>query len=194
VGRLAVQIAIPVRNPLSMERLDPGPGEYLWRSVLFPEDAQRFAAEHGVRITIRPQGTDPIQGDSCAEPAAEGPWVDQTEPAASAARPLTTRKLAEAFNGIGGRDANGWAKLLGDASACQWAHPARLERGARGKRPAAWNPVTFALLLERLKDAPRLELRRRFRREPLLAEWREEWGRRIAELEAFGLDANDRQP
>jgi hypothetical protein len=54
--------------------------------------------------------------------------------------------------------------------------------------------VTFALLLERLKDAPRLELRRRFRREPLLAEWREEWGRRIAELEAFGLDANDRQP
>ncbi len=83
VERLAVQNAIPVRNPLSMERLDPGPGEYLWRSVLFPEDAQRFAAEHGVRITIRPQGTDPIQGDSCAEPVAEAPSVEKEGRAAA---------------------------------------------------------------------------------------------------------------
>ena len=108
-------------------------------------------------------------------------------------RPMKTRELAQAFDGIVGRDAPGWAKLLGDASACQWALPARLDPGARGKRPATWDPVAFALLLERLKDVPRSQLKRRFRAEPLLAEWREVWGRKIAELEAFGLDANDRQ-
>lgn len=59
VGRLAIQGTIPVRNPLDMGRVDPGPGEYLWKSVLFPRDAQRFAQEHGVTITIRPHGSGP---------------------------------------------------------------------------------------------------------------------------------------
>lgn len=113
--------------------------------------------------------------------------------AVGAPHPLTTRDLASAFAGIENRIESGWYKLLGNTAKCKWAASARIEPGARGKRPATWNPVAFALLLEQEKSIPRSELKRRFRTEPKLANWRKEWGRRIAELEAFGLDTNDRQ-
>jgi hypothetical protein len=51
--------SLVVRNGLSMEKLSAPSGDQLWRGVLFPRDAQRFAEEHGVSVTIRPHGSGP---------------------------------------------------------------------------------------------------------------------------------------
>jgi len=116
-------------------------------------------------------------------PTAEATNADTrtaTEPSAIAEQdkpaPLGTPAMADALDGIAGKDAAKWRRTLGEPP--KWMVTARVEAGMRGTRPATWNPVLLvAVMLERTM-ANEGQARQLFRTRPELAAWAEVWRER----------------
>jgi hypothetical protein len=196
-GRESLKVSIEDRGSLHLEAMAVCPRDVV---ALLTVRGRKVPDELRHLLQSSTESSEPVPG--ATEPAPEATdeqrtrWTPELITEArpdSAPRPLTTRDLAEAFDGIR-RQAEEWRRLLGDTGACKWAHPARVEQGARGKRPNTWNPVTFALLLEKRQEATRRALRERFRTRAELAEWRDEWARSIGALEHYFTGTDDRQP
>lgn len=123
-----------------------------------------------VAVTHRLPGE--VTPDSCADEAL-----------------LATRDLANALDGIAGKDAKAWAALLGDAKGnAKWALPARVKVGAKRGAPAGWNPVEMAKIMIRERRATPERIARAFRDREVLSPWLEEWRREQAAQRALARD------
>jgi hypothetical protein len=133
-------------------------------------------------------GAEPAPAGDAAVPLA----TIATEPAAAgpasvplrALRPLTTRMIADAFNGINQVSAAQWLVWLGDLKHHGWLIPARAE-----KRPApnsaTWWPLKLAELLQK-RGAEFDALNRCFLNAPALKPWLPAWQDARRERNAFG--------
>lgn len=86
---------------------------------------------------------------------------------------LDTSALADAFDGIGGRDAYAWKVFLGNVP--NWLLRARMAAGRRGVAQAKWDPVQFGRLLMAREVATERDISRRFRDSDALKKWRAAW-------------------
>lgn len=100
-----------------------------------------------------------------------------------AARRLTTKELAHSFDGISDWPAGRWLKNL---SSSKWLHPARIDLGAPGRASATWNPLIVAQMLhgrtkgDRARKIVLKSLNSKFRSNPLLEPWRDDWNEYFA--------------
>lgn len=91
---------------------------------------------------------------------------------------LSTKEIAQAFDGVNGWDCERWPKNL---SASSWLHSARIAIGTAGGAPSMWSPVVLAQLMHaRVKDNREREklmkiVLSRFTTIPALRPWRDEF-------------------
>lgn len=97
--------------------------------------------------------------------------------------PLTTGDMACLLDGIENRSATDWQRMLGDCP--KWLTSARVTRGAPGRAPASWNPVTVAIALQG-RRVPVAKLRPIFANQ-LAAHWADEWARANQAANDYGI-------
>ncbi|CDS51102.1 hypothetical protein [Polaromonas sp. CG9_12] len=91
---------------------------------------------------------------------------------------LSTKDIAQAFDGVNGWDCERWSKNL---SASNWLHSARIAIGQAGGAPSMWNPMLMAQLLHaRIKNKREKEklmkvFYSRFTKNPALRPWHDEF-------------------
>ena len=96
---------------------------------------------------------------------------------------LKTSNLAQSFDDINGWPARRWIKNL---SSSKWLHPANIDPGAPGRASATWSPLIVAQLVhgrtkgDRAKSKILKALSSKFRSNPLLEPWRDDWNEYFA--------------
>lgn len=106
---------------------------------------------------------------------ASEPAAPQPVPTPPAADGITTAQVAVAFDGILFSSEN-WPKRLSEA---KWTKEAMVAAGAAGGSSSLWNPLKLARLLyaRSREDKPKnlATLNTRFKRQDVLAPWRNDW-------------------
>lgn len=106
--------------------------------------------------------------DDKATPTAEQPPSRPAGPA-----PVTTVKVAQAFDGLHGWNIERWKTNLGNKPL--WLKACMVTEGDRGKRQITWNPVLIGAALHN-QGVKQNQIRARFQREgSLIADWFEVW-------------------
>lgn len=135
---------------------------------------------HASANTPHEAGASDEPGEAKREPAQADPERSPIGP-----KPLDTRTLADALDGIEDRRADEWRRLLGDAP--KWAMLARVSPGVRGRAAATWNPVALAHALTR-RGVTQAQIARLFRERVELEAWRDERSRSLSAFAEYGLD------
>ena len=116
-----------------------------------------------------------VSASDGVEPAKAGPLpVEQG---------LSTKDIAQAFDGVNGWDFERWRKNL---SASKWLHSARIAIGGAGGASSVWNPLMLAQLMhddakgEREKEKLMKVFNSRFTLNPALGPWRDDFNEYFA--------------
>ena len=96
---------------------------------------------------------------------------------------LSTKDIAQAFDGVNGWDFKRWRKNL---SASKWLHSARIAIGGAGGASSVWNPLMLAQLMhddakgKREKEKLMKVFNSRFTLNPALGPWRNDFNEYFA--------------
>ena len=136
------------------------------REEIYWDDVIKWIAEEFPRfkypvtpIPVPPVVTDDAPGG--VEPAKAGPL------------PLTTGDIAFCFAGLKKWDEQQWKKPLGDKP--KWLKACIAIPGVQGVSQTHWNPVLIGAALVDKGYAKPNHVRARFRKQPLLTPWLDEW-------------------
>jgi len=94
------------------------------------------------------------------------------EPVKPEPLPLPTGEIASCFAGLHWKTEKEWKKPLGDKP--KWLRACIAIPGVQGKSQTHWNPVLIGAALVR-KGYPKQSVKAKFRTQPPLTLWRDEW-------------------
>jgi hypothetical protein len=162
-------------------RYHPWIDEYVNAAGLNVDDA--VGAEQVAPVLV-------AQKETASNDALEAPADTVTVPTKKAGDapadppPLSTPRLAEAFDDTDNKSAKQWRRILGDVNNHHWLLDARADRGT-APRPTTWWPLKFAALLEK-RGVTFDSLNRAFLTSPTLKPWLRHWQEARRERNAFG--------
>ena len=128
------------------------------------------------------QDAAPIEAPLMTVGASDGVEPDKAGPL-PAEQGLSTKDIAQAFDGVNGWDFERWRKNL---SASKWLHSARIAIGGAGGASSVWNPLMLAQLMhddakgEREKEKLMKVFNSRFTLNPALGPWRDDFNEYFA--------------
>ena len=142
-------------------------GDALQLAVLIPDDLKPFLNARGIELRITPHGNGPDHQ------TVENTAAQMQE----RIQPLTTKVIAHLFDGLPFKT-DRWPSNL---SAAKWLKSAKQGVGEQGGASATWCPLTIARLVydhangEKAKQHTLKNLNNRFRKNPILEPWKDEW-------------------
>lgn len=122
-------------------------------------------------------GSSKVQNTVTPAPVVTARQESTTPPAQSGALPLPTNTIAQLFDGIAFAQKR-WVKNIGQT---KWLAPANRSKGEQGGAPSTWCPLEIAQLVyahekdTRAKQKTLATLNSRFRTNPVLKPWKDEW-------------------
>lgn len=152
------------------------PGDLPSELIAFADEQSSMKSTENSTTTT----SENINGDANPEVTTDQSMIaaDESESATELGSkmpsPLSTSDIAFCFEGLLCRTEHQWKVLLGKCR--KWTEACRVEHGTRGRggAPKLWNPVLLGAALVK-KGTPQKKIRAKFRSQPPLKQWLEEW-------------------